>query len=81
MRSATADLKPPHAIAELKTLSAVGCTDLLGCPNCKSTNIIKLWRAEIVLPGDNSDNSTKGYRYGCKDCEQTFYSNLNTDSV
>lgn len=53
--------------------SAVGCTDLLGCPNCKSTNIIKLWRAEIVLPGDNSDNSTKGYRYGCHDCDSIFY--------
>jgi len=46
---------------------------LLGCPNCKSTNITKLWRAELVCYGDNSDNSTKGFRYGCRDCESIFY--------
>lgn len=38
MRSATAELNPSPAIAELKTLSAVGCTDLLGlCPSCNQS--------------------------------------------
>ena len=55
--------------------SGVGISDLLGCPNCKSENVIKLWPAEIVLPGDNSDNSTKGYKYGCRNCDSTFYAN------
>jgi hypothetical protein len=68
--SATDNQKPS---AEAQREAVLCCTDLLGCPNCKSTNIIKLWRAEIVLPGDNSDNSTKGYRYGCHDCDSIFY--------
>lgn len=62
------------AAYEAKVESSFARPTLLGCPNCKSTNIIKLWRAEIVVwPGGNSDDTTKGYRYGCHDCESIFY--------
>jgi hypothetical protein len=48
--------------------SGVVCSEIVSCPKCNSTKCVRLWRVEVVLPGDNSDNSTKGWRWGCLNC-------------
>jgi hypothetical protein len=44
------------------------CSEIVSCPKCNSTKCVRLWRVEVVLPGDNSDNSTKGWRWVCLNC-------------
>jgi len=41
---------------------------VVSCPKCNSAKCGRLWRVEVVLPGDNSDNSTKAWRWGCLNC-------------
>jgi len=56
---------PPNSPA---APSGVVCSEIVSCPKCNSTKCVRLWRVEVVLPGDNSDNSTKGWRWGCLNC-------------